>query len=160
MKTFAELLAEQTKALEITEADLDDLVENLTWADIADLYDDSDFVDDDEELDEAISAQSRLKKRMSMARHKAKRTTMRGIKLRRASDPKVLRKRATAAARRAMAAKLLIGRDRSKLSPAEKDMIEARLKSMKGLQNVLAMRMVPKIRKLEQGRLYSKAKRK
>jgi hypothetical protein len=59
-----------------------------------------------------------------------------------------------------MAAKLLRGRDRSKLSPAEKDMIEARLKSMKGLQNVLAMRMVPKIRKLEQGRLYSKAKRK
>lgn len=160
MKSFKQTIYEEIESSDISEDDLQKMVDDLEWEHIQDLYDDDEFVDPEEDLEEAISAQSRLKKRMAMARTKAKRMTMRGIKLKRASSPQILQKRAKMAARRALARKFLRGRDRSKLSPVEKDQLEARLKSMRALTNVLAIRMIPKVRKLEQSRLYKPPKRK
>jgi hypothetical protein len=95
---------------------------------------------------------------MTFARHKAKRVQLRGIKLRRASDFATLKKRATNAARRSITKRLLRGRDKASLSPAEKDRIEQQVRRMKNIQNILAQRMIPKIKKIEQGRLYKKRK--
>jgi hypothetical protein len=161
MKTFAEILQEQDLALEFEESDLDRMAQELTWDDIADLYDADELIEvseDEHDLDEAISAQSRLRKKMAFARKKAKRQMLKGIKLRRASDFATLKKRATNAARRSITKRLLRGRDKSTLSAQEKDRIESQVRSMKTIQNVLAQRMIPTIKKLEQGRLYRKKK--
>lgn len=162
MKSFLEkILEEKSPETAFTEADLDQMAEELTWEDIADLYTEDEVVIVDnlqDEIDEALSAQARLKKRMTFARHKAKRVQLRGIKLRRASDFATLKKRATNAARRAITSRLLRGRNKASLSPAEKDRIEQQVRSMKNIQNILAQRMIPKIKKIEQSRLYKKRK--
>jgi len=122
--------------------------------DIVDLYPEEDLIEEDvEQLDEKISAQSRLKRRQGFARGKTKRNTSKGIKLRRASTPETLQKRAQLAARRAMYKRLLRGRDKSALSASEKDRVEQQVKSMKNIQASIAVRMVPKMRSIEQKRL-------
>ena len=162
MKSFIQSIWEsKTEADAISEEDLDQMVEGLTWDDIADLYDSDELIEVDEaeeEIQEALSAAARLRKRMTFARHKAKRVQLRGIKLRRASDFATLKKRATNAARRSITKRLLRGRDKASLSPAEKDRIEQQVRRMKNIQNILAQRMIPKIKKIEQGRLYKKRK--
>lgn len=162
MKSFVQTIWEsKTADDEITDAELDQMAESLTWEDIQEFYDPEEFIEvdaDQEEIEEALSASARLKKRMTFARHKAKRVQLRGIKLRRASDFATLKKRATNAARRSITKRLLRGRDKATLSPAEKDRIEQQVKRMKNIQNILAQRMIPKIKKIEQGRLYKKRK--
>ena len=84
MKTFAALLEQNADLPDISDADIDAMVESLTWDDIADLYSPDELIEVDEleeAIAEAISAQSRLKKRMTFARHKAKRVQLKGIKL-------------------------------------------------------------------------------
>ena len=75
------------------------------------------------------------------------------MKLRRASTPQILQKRAELAARRAIYQRLLRGRDKSALSASEKDRIEQQVKGMKSIQASIATRMVPKMRSIEQKRL-------
>jgi hypothetical protein len=161
MKKFLEIINEESDVEEISDSELDQMAASLTWEDIADLYEADELIDvdaDEDELDdqiaEGISAQSRLKKKMNMIRNKVRRGQMRTIKLRRSSDFATLKKRAGNAARRALQRRLLRGRDKSTLSPAEKDRIEDQVRRMKGIQALLATKMMPTIRKLEQKRLY------
>lgn len=139
---------------EISEEEIDRMVEALTWEDIVDLYDKEDLIDEEVEyLEEGLTAQSRLKKRQAFARFKGKRGTAKGIKLRRASTPQVLQKRALLAARRSLYNRFLRGRDKSTLSASEKTRIEQQVKKLKNIQSSIAMRMVPKMRSIEQKRL-------
>jgi hypothetical protein len=150
--SFANFLAEKKEAF--SEDDITEMVDSLTWEDIVDLYPEEDLIEEEtEQLDEKISAQSRLKRRQSFARGRTKRSTAKGIKLRRASTPEVLNKRAQLAARRAMYQRLLRGRDKASLSASEKDRVEQQVKSMKNIQASIAVRMVPKMRSIEQKRL-------
>ena len=147
----------------LSDDELDKMVDNLEWEDISDLYDgepeeDEEPEEDKEEvneelLDEKLSASARIRKKMSMIRRKAKTTMARNIKLRRSAPHTVLQKRAKVAARRALYKKFLRGRSKSSLSASEKDQMEARINRMKNIQANLAMKMMPKIRKLEQQRL-------
>ena len=141
----------------LSEKDFDDYVEHLDWADIQDLYESDELVVE-EYLEEKISAQSRLRRKQSFARFKSKRNTAKKVKLRRASSPTQLKKRAVVAARRAMYTKLLRGRNKASLSAPEKDRIEAQVKRMKNLQSNLANRLMPKIRSIEQKRLAARNK--
>jgi len=151
--SFADFLKEE-KEDTISEEDINKIVDSLTWDDIIDLYPDEDLIEEEvEQLDEKISAQARLKKRQSFARGRSKRTTAKGIKLRRASTPEILQKRAQLAARRAIYQRFLRGRDKSSLSASEKDRIEQQVKGMKNIQASIATRMVPKMRSIEQKRL-------
>ena len=163
MKSFVEIIWESKSQDDvISDADLEQMAEALTWDDIADLYDADELIEVDEaeeDINEALSAQARLRKRMTFARHKAKRVQLKGIKLRRASDFATLKRRAVNAARRSLTKKLIQGRDKRTLSPAEKDRVEAQVKRMKNIQNIIALRMIPKVRKLEQGRLYKKKRK-
>ena len=150
--SFANFIVEKRK--EFSEDDITEMVDSLEWEDIIDLYPDEDLIEEEtEQLDEKISAQSRLKRRQGFSRGKTKRNTAKGIKLRRASTPDVLQKRAQMAARRSIYQRLLRGRDKSSLSASEKDRVEQQVKSMKNIQASIATRMVPKMRSIEQKRL-------
>ena len=150
--SFSNFIAEKRE--EFSEDDINEMVDSLTWEDIVDLYPEEDLIEEEtEQLDEKISAQSRLKRRQGFARGKTKRNTSKGIKLRRASTPAILQKRAQLAARRAIYQRLLRGRDKSSLSASEKDRVEQQVKNMKNIQVSIATRMVPKMRSIEQKRL-------
>ena len=150
--SFSNFITEKKE--QFTEDDINEMVDNLTWEDIVDLYSDEDLIEEEAELlDEKMSAQSRLKRRQSFARGRSRRNTAKGMKLRRASTPQILQNRAQLAARRAIYQRLLRGRDKSALSASEKDRIEMQVKGMKSIQASIATRMVPKMRSIEQKRL-------
>lgn len=150
----------------LSDEEISKMVDDLTWEDIVDLYDDIELVYDEEEgedeyennleeqlLDEKISVQARLKKRQAFSRMRGKRNAARGMKLRRASSIEILKKRAVVAARRAVYQRFLRGRDKSSLSAAEKDRVEQQVGRMKYIQTALATKMLPKMRSIEQKRL-------
>jgi hypothetical protein len=150
--SFANFIAEKNE--EISEDDINEMVDSLKWEDIVDLYSEEDLIEEETgQLDEKISATSRLKRSQSFARGRSRRNTAKGLKLRRASTPQILQKRAQLAARRAIYQRLLRGRDKSALSASEKDRIEQQVKGMKSIQASIATRMVPKMRSIEQKRL-------
>lgn len=154
ISAFKAFISEDKEQVNISEEEIDEMVEALTWDDIVDLYDKEDLIDEEVNyLEEGLTAQSRLKKRQAFARFKGKRGTAKGIKLRRASTPQVLQKRALLAARRSLYNRFLRGRDKSTLSASEKSRIEQQVKKLKNIQSSIAMRMVPKMRSIEQKRL-------
>ncbi len=153
LTSFADYIKEE-KEDTISEEDIEKIVNSLTWEDIVDFYPDEDLIEEEiEQLEEKLSAQARLRKRQSFARGRSKRSTAKGIKLRRASTPAILQKRAQLAARRAIYQRFLRGRDKSTLSASEKDRIEQQVKGMRSIQASIATRMVPKMRSIEQKRL-------
>jgi hypothetical protein len=150
--SFAKFIAEKEE--EFSDDDINEMVDSLEWEDIIDFYPEEDLIEEEvEQIDERLTAQSRLKRRQGFARGKSKRNTAKGIKLRRASSPDTLEKRAQLAARRAIYQRLLRGRDKSTLSASEKDRVEQQVKSLKSIQSSIATRMLPKIRSIEQKRL-------
>ena len=169
--SFKDFLSEEKKSLveeELSDEEINQMVDEMTWEDIVDLYDDieleyekdEDEEDDEEEdedkeevLDEKLSVQARLKKRQAFARMRGKRNVARNMKLRRASSMDVLKKRAIVAARRAVYKRFLRGRDKASLSAAEKDRIEQQVSRMKYMQTAIATKMLPKMRSIEQKRL-------
>ena len=170
--SFKDFLTEEKKSSddEISEDEINQMVDEMTWEDIVDLYDDIELTyekDDEDEseededeaelkedfLDEKLSVQARLKKRQAFARMRGKRNVARNIKLRRASSIEILKKRAVVAARRAVYKRFLRGRDKSTLSAAEKDRIEQQVARMKYMQTAIATKMLPKMRSIEQKRL-------
>ena len=79
--SFANYIAEKKELF--SEDEITEMVDSLTWDDIVDLYPEEDLIEEEtEQLDEKISAQSRLKRRQGFARGKTKRNTSKGIKLR------------------------------------------------------------------------------
>lgn len=160
---------------ELSDEELDKMVDDLEWDDIKDLYPEDedeleDHLEDQQEsyteddnkeevkedfLFEKLSASARMRKRMSFMRNKPKTTMARNVKLRRAATSQVLLKRAKVAARRALYKKFLRGRNKATMSASEKDRIEAQIARMKNIQINIANKMLPKIRSLESKRLAS-----
>jgi hypothetical protein len=166
--SFKTFIKEEKKNIEdetISDEEIANIVDELTWEDIVDLYDEEELIyddsddeepedeEDDGDLNEKISVQSRLKRRQAFARMRGKRNAARNIKLRRASSMDVLKKRANLSARRAVYKRFLRGRDKSTLSAAEKDRIETQVGRMKYMQQAIATKMLPKMRGIEQKRL-------
>jgi hypothetical protein len=145
----------------LEDEELNNMVKSLKWDDIADTYQNEELVVEQLEedvLDEKLTAAARLKKQRDFRRSGVKRNIARGLRLQRVSSPDRLKKRAIVAARRLLSRKFLRGRDKSELSPQEKDLLEQRLKRMQelGIQATLATRLMPKIRSIEQKRLKHK----
>jgi hypothetical protein len=154
MIKFLEFLNE-----EISENDLDEMANHLTWEDIEDLYSPEEFVlEDIQALDEKISATSRLKKSQKLKSRKTAIGTARKMRLRRTSTIDVLHKRASAAARRLLQKRILRGRGKKQLSAQQKDHVEQQIKNMMAIQGNLAVKLMPKIRALERSRLATKRK--
>lgn len=153
ISSFKEFISE-AKKVEVSDEEIQEIVNSVEWVDMVDLYEDDELIFE-EVIQEKISAQARIKKKQAFARMRSKRNVAKGIKLKRASTPDILKKRAVIAARNALYRRLLHGRDKSKLSAAEKDRLEQQVKRLKSIQSSLIPRLLPKMRSIEQKRLAS-----
>ena len=136
---------------EITEQEIDELIESLEWDDIIELYDTEDLI-----LDEDISSTQRIKMGQKMKSRKALLALARSVKLKRAAAMNVLTRRSKTAARKMIMRKMLKGRDKGELSAAEKNSIEARTSRVLSMMKNLPQKLLPKIREIEKKRLQGK----
>lgn len=107
---------------------------------------------DEEQLDEVLSRAERIKTRIRFMRTKSKRNRRLKIVLKRRSDTKTINRRARKLAIKTLKERLA-KKKVSQMSVSEKERIERMIQQRKALVNRLAMRMVPRIRKIEQDRL-------
>jgi len=153
----------------LTKTDIKELeyeADNITWQNALDLdmYDENELNDDIDSTDphddvnvtEALSVQGRLKRKFSARKNRQKLKVARGIALRRGSSPDRLKKRATRGARGMVYKRLLKGRDKSKLPPAEKGRLEKLIGMYAPLVSRLAVRMLPGMRKMEIQRMKNR----
>ena len=154
-----------------SDAEIDKLVAELTDDDIMDeVYDDDEVVeiddetgeeieqdeDDikiDEQLHEVLSRMQRIKAKQRLRRTSAKRKRSTKIALRKFSSSAIINKRARRAAIKALKNRLLRGRNPNKLSVGEKERVERIIASKKTLVNRIALKMVPRVRKIEKARM-------
>lgn len=160
----------------IKDEDDDDIVKEfdpekdpLDDEDVLDIYDDDELIivdDEDEELEESVlfeetelnevlSRAERIKSKIRMKRTAAKRKRALRIALKKHSSSQVVNRRA-----RRLAVKLikkrLFKKPAHKMSVGEKERAEARLKKMNKVLNRIAMKLAPKVRKMEKSRLSHK----
>jgi hypothetical protein len=153
----------------LTKTDIKELeyeADHITWENALelDMYDDNELDDDIDSTDphddvnvtEALSVQGRLKRKFSARKNRQKLKVARGIALRRGSSPDRLKKRATRGARGMVYKRLLKGRDKSKLPPAEKGRLEKLIGMYAPLVSRLAVRMLPGMRKMEIQRMKNR----
>ena len=147
---------------------LDKDAENFSFDDALDLglYDDEelareDFDEDpynDTEITEVLSVQGRMKRRFAARRNRQKLKVARRIALRRGSTPDRLKRRATRGARLMVYKRLLRGRDRAGLPPAEKARLEKMITRFAPLVQRISVKLLPQMRKNEIKRLTQRGK--
>ena len=149
--------------------ELDKEAENITWdqevkmglyepEEIATMDFDGDPLND-LEIMEVLSVQGRMKRRFAARRNRQKLKVARGIAMRRGSTPERLKRRATRGARLMVYKRLLRGRDRSTLPPAEKARLEKMITRFQPLVNRIAVKLGPQLRRNELKRLSNRGKR-
>jgi nicotinic acid mononucleotide adenylyltransferase len=160
---------------EPTEEELDHYMNHISDDDLFDLYDDEELsivddesgeeleADEDEEekleesaLMEVLSRLERMKAKMRIRRTKAKRERATKIALKRYSGTATINKRARRLAVKLMKKRLLRGRDPSKISVGEKERVERVIERRKKIIGRLAMRLAPRVRKIEKARMSHK----
>lgn len=160
MISFKAYLTEETNiSLDITEEDIESIVDSLEWDDIYDLYESEELVEDEEEIQEALTIQSRLKRGQRARRSKTKLAMARRLRLRRPSNMNVLRNRAKIAARRMLMKRFLRNRNKKYISAQEKNRIEAQISNMGSIVTNLSTRLLPKMRDIERKRLINVRKK-
>jgi predicted kinase len=107
----------------------------------------------DVEVTEALTPLGRIKRRQAARRNKQRLKVARARAMRKSATPDKIKMRATRGARGMMYKRLLRGRDKSSLPPAEKARLEVMIKRFQPLIARLAVRMVPQMRKAELNRL-------
>ena len=142
MLTFKEFNKE-----EVTEEEIDALIESLEWEDVIHLFDEEDMIIED------ISAKERIQKGQRLKSRKVLMALARKVKLKRSATLGTLKKRTKTDARRMIMKKMLKGRGKKQLSASEKNSIEARTSKMIGMMNNLPAKLLPKIRQLQRDRL-------
>jgi len=111
---------------------------------------------DEVNITEVLSVQGRLKRKFTARKNRQRLKVARGIALRRGSSPDRLKKRAQRGAKGMIYKRLLKGRDKSKLPPAEKGRLEKLIGMYAPLVSRLAQRMLPGMRKLEINRMKNR----
>ena len=114
MISFKEFIQE-----DVTDEEIDALIESIEWEDIIDMYDENELVV------EAISAQERAKKGIRLKSRKILMALARRVKLKRAASKEIIQRRTNTDARKIMMKKLLKGRKKKQLSAPEKNALEA-----------------------------------
>jgi hypothetical protein len=149
----------------------DDDIEKMSDDDYYDAYEDDEFslvdddtgeeIEDDEEnkkikestLMEVLSRAERIRARVRLAKTQSKRERSVKIALKRYSPPATINKRARRLAIKLMKQRMVRGRDINKLSVGEKERIERTLEKRKDTINRVAMKLAPRVRKMEKARL-------
>ena len=153
----------------LTKKDIKELeheADAITWEHAVELgmYDPNELEDDLNSADpydevnitEVLSVQGRLKRKFTARKNRQRLKVARGIALRRGSSPDRLKKRAQRGAKGMIYKRLLKGRDKSKLPPAEKGRLEKLIGMYAPLVSRLATRMLPGMRKLEINRMKNR----
>lgn len=148
MIRFSEFILE-----EVTEDEIDALIESIVWEDIIDMYDESELVI------ETISATERIKMSQKLKSRKFLMAMARRVKLRRAAPTDILTKRSKVSARKMVMRKLLKGRNKTELSASERNNIEARASKMLSMMKNLPTKLLPKVRELDRQRVASRGKK-
>lgn len=158
---------EETEIDDITDEDLDKLADEIEdEEDILDVYDEDELVIIDtetgeeekvEELDEqalleVLSRVERMRAKFRLIRTKSKRQRRLQIALKKRSDTKTLMRRARKLAIKLLK-KRLLKKDPTKLTIAEKERVEKMIAGRKKAIDRLAMRLLSKVRKIENDRL-------
>ena len=161
---FIARLNEETEDKE-TEEDIEDIVDELSDDDLIDkLYGQDEIiivkenfepVELTEELNEIMSRVERLKAAQRFARSKTKRAMKMKLALHRRSSGDVLNRRARRAAIIAMKMKLA-KKPLDQLSTAERERIEKIVAKRKKTIDRVALKMIPRIKKIESDRLSAK----
>ena len=147
MISFKEFIQE-----EVTEEEIDALIESLEWEDVIHLFDEEDMIIED------ISAKERIKKGQRLKSRKVLMALARKVKLKRSAPLSTLKNRSKTDARRIIMKKMLKGRKKKNLSAAEKNSIEARTAMTMTMMKNLPAKMLPKIRQLQRDRLVKDKK--
>jgi len=142
MITFKEFIKE-----EVTEEEIDALIESLEWEDVIHLFDEEDMIVED------ISAKERIKKSQKLKSRKVLMALARKVKLKRSATLGTLKNRTKTDARRMIMKKMLKGRSKKSLSATEKNSIEARTSKVMTMMNNLPTKLLPKVRQLQRDRL-------
>jgi len=153
---------------EINDEEIDDILDDIDDDDLLNHgYDDEDIqiVDDDgneveeddleesvESLSEVMSRVERLRLRMRFAKSKSKRVRALKLAMKRRSTPDKLAKRARKAAIKILKERLS-KKKLSDMSIADKEMIEKKIAGMNKTITRIAIKLLPKLRKLETERL-------
>lgn len=154
--------------LGLSDEEMDKIVGSLnSEEDVLSAYDDEELsiVDDEtgehvdelkeEVLNEVLSRMERMKAKIRFARSQSKRERKLKIALKTRSNNKTINKRARRLAIEVIKQRLA-KRPLDKLSVAEKERLEDAIQRRKAIINRLAMKMAPKIRKIENDRLSHK----
>jgi hypothetical protein len=147
MISFKEFIKE-----EVTEEEIDALIESLEWEDVIHLFDEEDMIIED------ISAKERIKKSQRLKSRKVLMALARKVKLKRSATLGILKNRTKTDARRMIMKKMLKGRSKKSLSASEKNSIEARTSKTMTMMNNLPAKLLPKIRQLQRDRLIRNKK--
>jgi vacuolar-type H+-ATPase subunit I/STV1 len=151
---------------ELSDDDMDDMINNTHDDEFMDAYEDDEFhiidtetgepIEDDgvneEALMEVLSRSERLRAKMRFAKTKSKRERRMMIVLKTRSNTETLNKRARRMAIQLMK-KRIAKKPLSQLSIGEKERLERVIQSRKQLIGRLAMKLTPRMRKIEQNRL-------
>lgn len=156
---------------DFSEDELEKMADKIeTEDDILDAYDDdelaivddetgeeihSDLKEENQQLNEVLSRSERIKAKIRFARTQTKRERKVKIALKRHSDSKTINSRARKLAISTIK-KRLARKPLDKLTVSEKERIERIIQKRKQLIDRLALRMAPKIRKIETDRLSHK----
>lgn len=157
---YEELEARQDD--EMSEEDIDAIIQSISDEDILDTYDDDELkvVDDEtgetieesEELLEVLSRAERMKARVRFAKSKVKREIKAKIALRRRSNNKTFANRARRAAIKAMKLKI-VKKPLNQMSVAEKERVERLIARRKKAIDRIALKLTPRIKQIERDRL-------
>ena len=120
------------------------------------MFDDDEDEEPEVNILEVLSMQGRMKRRFTARKNRQRLKVARGIAMRRGSSPDRLKKRAQRGAKGMIYKRLLKGRDKSKLPPAEKGRLEKLIGMYAPLVSRLATRMLPGMRKLEINRMKNR----
>lgn len=172
-QTLVEMLKlSESMGIEIDDKDysdeeLDKMADGLTdWHHIIDAYDDEELalVDDEsgeevehlkesEEINEVLSRAERIRAKARFARTKTKREIKVKLALRKQSSTKTLVTRARRLAVNTLKAKLA-KKPVAQMSVLDKERVERLLSKRKALIDRLAMKMLPRVKKIEKERLH------
>lgn len=157
--------------IDMTEQDIDKLIDQISDEDLMDIYDEDEFsvVDvesgeeceeekpvSEETLIEVLSKIERMKARLRFSRNQPKIQRARMLALKKHSDSKKINKRARHLAVNLMRKKLLKGRPESSVSTNEKERIDRIIEKRKKFIGRMAIKLTQKVRQLEKERLSHK----
>lgn len=159
---------EDPESAELSDEDIEKMVNDFSDDDCLDAYDDEEFdiIDDEtgekisdlkeELISEVLSRQERIKSKVRFAKTASKRERRARIALKTRSTPKIINKRARRLAVNMMKQRIA-KRPLNTLSVAEKERVERIVHARKKIIDRIAMKMVGRVRKTENDRLVHRS---